>query len=138
MLQKMIICLHFFVISGGAMAGVTPPPGKRIYFIETGASPKPTKIRPETVPASGIPFMRDPLAPDGRRFNYKVAHRKAPAAQPIPAKRAVVNLKGLRVTGNPSQPRVKFDSREAELSRADEPVSNDFLQKIYDDADKDF
>lgn len=130
-MRRTITILIFLV---GALAAATyaagaPPVGKRRYVIDGGSPFAPVEIQPQTAPAKGT-YLKDPLQPFGPIKTPPPVAVAKPAKAP-PMRAAQLRFKKLPVNGAAAKPRVEFSSETLPLSRADEPVTQDFFDKVY-------
>lgn len=125
-------------------AEALPPIGKRVYVLDgNGKKGAPVAIERDTSKAAASVrpgrFLKDPIQP--------AKGVKAPPPLPVPpprpkapvrtARSAQLRFKPLNVNGHLKQPRVEFTRDELPLDRADEPLSSDFYNKVFEPAQDD-
>jgi hypothetical protein len=113
------------------------PIGKRVYVLDEQEKTGPTSIQAESQRPKSAAYMKDPAAPGGPIHLTQKATPSAPKAKPLLAKAAVLTLKKQKIVGNYSYPRVGFASDKPVVQRVDEPLGKDFLERIFDDAERD-
>lgn len=123
--------LVVFVALLGSPAFAGPPIGKRRYVIDQTSPFAPVKIEAQGSPVAGT-YLKDPIQVF---MNSSMAGPK-PAPKPKRILSSRVRSKQLRfnklpVGGFANKPRVNFSRDTLSIERADEPVSQDFFDKVF-------
>jgi hypothetical protein len=128
------------LLVGPALAALVgagfPPIGERKYEIDGHDRGAPAQIK-DARTASPKSYMKDPVQPGS-------VHAPAPTPRPKPvavakpkAKPGQLRFKAVRVNGHLIRPRVEFERDVLKVDRADEPVTQDFFNKIFEPAERD-
>jgi len=115
-----------------------PPIGKRIYIIDEKPNLTSSEIKSISHSDPDIPHMKDPKTPNFETQRLVVRKMKKPEPKKLGIKPVVLNFSNLRIKGNFTQPRVRFQSEYLKLQRADESLKKNFFGKIYQVADEEF
>lgn len=118
-----------------ALAGAgLPPIGERKYVIDGQDRYAPVQIRDARTSAPKS-YLKDPIQPGSLRAPPPVAPRPKPEPVARPKARAgQLHFGKLMVNGHLIRPRVDFGRDVLQVDRADEPVKQDFFQKVFEPA----
>ena len=112
--------------------GENPPLGKRKYLIE-GDIHKPVVITEKTKEVTGS-YLQDPNFFTGQdiKAGKTIDNPKAKPPSPnyIPTR---LSFKKMNIRGEIINPRVYFEKPTINIDRADEPIPEDFLFKVFED-----
>ncbi len=130
------------VASATATAGDLPPIGQRRYVIDDQNPYAPVAIKQgrDGKEAKAV-TLKDPLQPSKQAKVVQMPKRapvKDVAAKPVSkptAKSGQLRFGRMSVQGHVAQPRVEFANETVPLERADEPLYQDFFNKIFAPAD---
>ena len=116
----------------GKEAAKLPKIGERHYVIEGADRYAPVSIRPATTDTGGK-YLKDPVQPaKGVRVEVaKPVVRKAAGPKVASSKPSHLRFRKLNVAGHLNQPRVEFSRDLLQVDRADEPLTQDFYQKVF-------
>lgn len=125
----------FFLLLPGlwALLGAGfPPIGERKYELDGQNRYAPVKIK-DARTASPKSYLKDPIQP-GTVVAPAPAKLRAKAAVALKpkSKAGQLRFKAVTVNGHLIRPRVDFDRDLLPVDRADEPVSQDFFQKVFE------
>ena len=114
----------------GGHAWAAPPVGQRRYMIDQGSPYAPVRIQGKSGPAMGA-YLKDPI----QIFPSSKASSVAPVKLNRNLKRRVhvgqLRFKKLPVAGATSRPRTEFVREILPINRADEPILQDFFDKVF-------
>lgn len=128
-----ILCWGVASLALAAGAATVPPVGQRAYVLD------PDRHKPVTIERSDAArgrYLKDPVQPGSVRPAPVAKPAPKPVAKPAPAKPKAGQLrfKAMVVKGHLKQPRVEFTRALLPMDRADEPVTQDFFQKVFEPA----
>lgn len=135
-MRRLGLALTILGFAGLLAGSALPPIGDRAYVLPTGNRAAPVKIEKAGAQEKGS-FLKDPIQPGS------VIVPKASPPRPLaPAPKQVVRagqlkFKAVLVNGHLIRPRVDFSRDVLLVERADEPVSQDFFDKIFEPAGRD-
>ncbi len=111
-----------------------PPIGERKYEIDGQNRYAPVQIK-DARTTSKKAYLKDPIQPGtvGAPPAAKPRPRPVAAIQPK-AKAGQLRFKAVTVNGHLIRPRVDFERDVLQVDRADEPVKQEFYQKIFEPA----
>jgi hypothetical protein len=113
-----------------------PPIGERKYLIDGHNRYAPTQIK-DAKTAAASHYLKDPIQP-GTVVPPKAKPRPKPTPVVHPkAKAGQLRFKAVTVNGHLIRPRVEFSRDILPVDRADEPVTQDFFQKVFEPASRD-
>jgi hypothetical protein len=114
-----------------------PPVGQRAYILDAAKPTAPVEIKRDT-PAATAPsgkkqvVLRDPTFTNGPV--EVVVPKKLPPrkpAKPVGMKAGQLKFGKVRVAGHLKRPRVDFTQETIPVERADEPLREDFYDKVF-------
>jgi hypothetical protein len=117
-----------------------PPIGERRYMLDTGPRYAPVAIeRAEGKSPAQRLFLKDPIQPSK---DAKVVRPAPPPPKPKPVakpkdKAGLLRFGKLSVNGHLMRPRVEFTREVLPLGRVDEPLPDDFYDKVFEPAKDD-
>lgn len=113
-----------------------PPIGERKYLFDK-ESAQPVVIQSASK-ASEAHYLKDPIQP-GQLVPPKVVSvkKQAKIAAGPKTKPGQLRFKKVLVSGHTILPRVEFSRDVLPVGRADEPVTQDFFQKVFEPATRD-
>lgn len=120
-----------------AIAAGFPPIGERKYEIDAQNRYAPVQIK-DARTSSPKSYLKDPIQPG----SLHAPRASKPAPKPVAVKRpkakaGQLNFKAMTVNGHLIRPRVDFERDVLQVDRADEPVTQDFFQKVFEPASRD-
>lgn len=133
---RAVLIASLALLAFGAKAAGLPPIGKRTYVIDQTAPHAPVKIEKDA--AKATVYLKDPVNPSGPIKLEPV--RKAPSKpKPVvqkapPMRTGNMRFGKLSVSGHVKRPRVEFTREVLQVDRADEPVTPEFFQKVFEPA----
>jgi hypothetical protein len=125
-----------------AAKGALPPVGQRKYLLDRDTPFAPVEIQNAGGPAKKTVYLKDPVHLTGT-IDLKAPVKRPPVVKaPVAPRRQIagqMRFKKMAVDGRLKRPRVEFSRDVLPLERADEPVSQEFFQKVFAPAkDEDF
>jgi hypothetical protein len=118
-----------------ASAEDLPPIGQRKYILEAGNPSAPVDIQNSSQSVKKV-YLKDPIQSSTdvvvKKFKRSKRQRVAKAKLTKDNKKvSQIKFKGLKVSGRLTKPRVKFVRDLIEVKRADEPVREDFYNRVF-------